>query len=69
MLIAILFILIYTAIGCFFVALGDKFKEFKCESTDEKLLQGIFWPLVLILFLFWSWCKFCIKISKKILKK
>lgn len=65
----ILFILIYTAVGCFFVTFTNKFEDFKCKGIDEKLLQGVFWPFILVIFLLYIWCKFCVKISKKILKQ
>lgn len=69
LIIIILILLLYIAFGCFYVTLLDKFEEFKCKDTDERLMQGVFWPFMFIFFLFYNWGKFCTKISKKILKQ
>lgn len=65
----ILFLLIYIAFGCFTVTFFDKFETFKSKELDGKLLTGSFWPFLVIIFLLWLWGKFCIKISKKILRQ
>lgn len=65
----ILFLLIYIAFGCFTVTFFDKFETFKSKDLDGKLFTGLLWPFLVIIFLFWLWAKFCVKISKKILKQ
>lgn len=65
----ILFLLIYIAFGCFTITFFDKYETFKSKNLDGKLFTGLLWPFLIVIFLFWLWSKFCIKISKKILKQ
>lgn len=65
----ILFLLIYIAFGCFTITFFDKYEIFRSIDLDGKLFTGLLWPFLIIIFLFWLWGKFCIKISKKILKQ
>lgn len=64
----ILFLLIYIAFGSFTIAFFDKYKIYKSEDLDGKLFIVLLWPFLVVIFLFCLWSKFCIKISKKILK-
>jgi hypothetical protein len=65
----ILFILVYIAFGSFTVTLFDKYEAFRSKDLDGKLLTGLFWPFLVVIFLLWLWGKFCVKISKKILRQ
>lgn len=65
----ILFLLVYIAFGSFTVTLLDKYETFKSKDLDGKLFTGLLWPFLVVIFLLWLWGKFCIKISKKILRQ
>lgn len=69
MLIILFIILVYIAFGSFTVTLLDKYETFRSKDLDGKLFTGLLWPFLVIIFLLWLWGKFCVKISKKILRQ